>query len=82
MASKRNINTPLPRMSFWKTDGRLFYADPGDLQHAIEQTGLSPEEIALRLGAGKKYLQELFQGGKVSPYTVQLIEWSLSSKET
>ena len=66
---------------FWKTDGRLFYADPGDVQDAIEKSGQSEGDIEVRLGSSRVYLRALLQGGKISGRSAELIEWGLTPNE-
>jgi hypothetical protein len=75
---RRKPNLYLP---FWRTDGRTFYAEPADLQDAIEASGQTPDEITSRLGPGRVYLQSLLQGGKISLQAALLVEWGLTPRE-
>ncbi len=65
-------------MGFWKRDGDLYYADPVDLEEAIERSGHSEDVLRRKLGAGYLELLEALNGKRLSGWTVSFLEYGLT----
>jgi hypothetical protein len=78
MARRFKAQPPI-KLNFWKRDGKLWFAEPADLEAVIKQSGLSDKEIQKRMGAGYKYIQEVLDGKRIDGWAVSHIEWGINS---
>jgi hypothetical protein len=79
MARRFKPQPPI-KMSFWKRDGKFWYAEPSDIQEAIARSGVPEKLIRERMGAGYHYIQDILEGKRLEGWSIAHIEWGLSPK--
>ncbi len=75
---KRRSNTlPTLTLSFWRQEGKLWYADPAGLAETLKNTGLSEDNQRRVFGAGLSELHEVLKGKGVDIWGANHIEYGL-----
>jgi hypothetical protein len=78
MPAGRNKAVPPIKMSFWKRDGNLYYADANDLEEAIQLSGHTQDVLKRKLGAGYSELLAALKGKRLGGWTVWFLERGLT----
>lgn len=81
MVRRRCDQKPNLKYSFWRQEGKLWFADPIALQEALEKSGHSEAVIKKRMGVGYRHLQEALAGQGVNVWGANHIEWGLNPEK-
>lgn len=75
--ARRYDYVPKFEMSFWKPDGKLWYAERADLEAALQRSCRTEDDLIKRLGAGFHYIQDLLEGKRLEKSAIMHVEWGI-----
>ena len=80
MARRRNPARPPIKLSLWKKDGDLWFAERADLEAAVLQSGRSESDIKRQMGVGYSHLLDALEGKRIDGWAAAHIEWGIRSE--
>jgi hypothetical protein len=74
-------NNPAPKFSFWRKEGKVYFADVQALKKEIEALGIPEVTIRKNMGVGYSHLEDALVGKPLGYWEVRHVEHGLITKE-
>jgi hypothetical protein len=81
MVRRRCDYKPEPKFSFWKREGKVYFADVQALKKEIELSGIPEETMRKNLGVGYTHLEDALIGKPISYWEMRHVEHGLTTKD-